>query len=155
MTLAKDVGCIQSAKTNSREGKGEMKKTCKMCGVVDIDHKCPYRKQRKKSEKENDRFRKSKAWTNKSLEIRQRDRYLCRVCEANLYNTIRQFNYDKLEVHHIVPLSKDYNKRLDNDNLITLCNYHHKLAEAGEIPMEVLQELIPPPSKKQKEKVSK
>lgn len=124
-----------------------MKKTCKYCGIVGEDHKCPYRKTRKKSgDRESDRFRKSKAWTNKSIEIRQRDRYLCKVCEADLYNTIRQYNCDKLEVHHIVPINEDYNKRLDNDNLITLCNYHHKLAEAGAIPREVLQDLISPPT---------
>ena len=124
-----------------------MKKTCKYCGIVEENHKCPYKRYRKKDgSRESDRFRKSKAWTNKSIEIRQRDRYLCKVCEANLYNTIRQFNFDKLEVHHIVPINEDYNKRLDNDNLISLCNYHHKLAEAGAIPRDLLQELISPPT---------
>ena len=127
------------------KGSVAMKKTCKYCGIVDIDHICPYKKSRKKTgDRESDKFRKSKAWTNKSIEIRQRDRYLCRVCEANLYNTIRQFNYDKLEVHHIVPINEDYNKRLDNDNLITLCCYHHKMADKGEISREELKKLLPP-----------
>ena len=119
--------------------------TCPHCGIVDRNHQCPHKTYKKKTyDTEADRFRKSKRWTNKSIEIRQRDRYLCRVCEANLYNTIRQFNYDKLEVHHIIPIVEDYNKRLDNDNLITLCNYHHKLAEENYIPREELQKLIPP-----------
>ena len=122
--------------------------TCSRCGIVKRGHICPYKTYRKKEKNtEADKFRKSKAWTNKSIEIRQRDRYLCRVCEANLYNTINQFNYNKLEVHHITPVAEEYNKRLNNDNLITLCNYHHKLAEAGEIPREELQNLISPPPK--------
>ena len=147
MILAKDVSIMQSARNYTKRGEWAMKKTCKICGIVDEDHKCPYRTPRKKSgDRESDKFRKSKAWTNKSIEIRQRDRYLCRVCEADLYNTIRQFNFDKLEVHHIIPINEDYNKRLDNDNLITLCNYHHKMAEAGEIPRDLLQELISPPT---------
>lgn len=117
--------------------------TCSRCGIVERGHICPYKPQKKRDKNSQaDKFRKSKGWTNKSIEIRQRDRYLCRVCEANLYNTIKQFNYDKLEVHHIIPINEDYDKRLDNDNLITLCNYHHKMAEAGEIPREVLQGLI-------------
>ena len=126
-------------------GSVAMRKTCKYCGIVEEDHICPYRKSRKKTgDRQSDKFRKSKAWTNKSIEIRQRDRYLCKVCEANLYNTIRQFNYDKLEVHHIIPINEDYNKRLDNDNLITLCCYHHKMADKGEISREELQNLLPP-----------
>ena len=117
--------------------------TCSRCGIVRRGHICdkkPYRK--KERDTQADKFRKSKRWTDKSIEIRQRDKYLCKVCMANLYNTINQFNYNKLEVHHIVPVNEDYNKRLDNDNLITLCNYHHKLAENGEITREELQELM-------------
>ena len=45
-------------------------------------------------------------------------------------------------MHHIIPLEEDYNKRLDSDNLITLCRYHHELAEKGEISREELQEII-------------
>lgn len=122
--------------------------TCSRCGVVKRgEHKCPF-KTYKKREKDSkaDKFRKSKGWTNKSIEIRQRDRYLCRVCEANIFNTIRQYNSSTLEVHHIVPINEDYNKRFDNDNLITLCKYHHKLAEDNHIPREKLQELISPPT---------
>ena len=34
------------------------------------------------------------------------------------------------------------NKRIDSDNLITLCRYHHELAEKGEISREELQKII-------------
>jgi 5-methylcytosine-specific restriction endonuclease McrA len=117
--------------------------TCSRCGIVPRGHNCPYKTYKKKAyDTEADKFRKSKRWTNKSIEIRQRDRYLCRVCEANLYNTIQQFNFNDLDVHHIIPINEDYNKRLDNDNLITLCRYHHKMAEDGKIPREELYNII-------------
>ena len=120
-----------------------MLKTCSKCGVVNIDHICPYRTYRKKNKNSDaDKFRKTKTWTNKSIEVRQRDKYLCKVCINNLYHTINQYNYNKLEVHHITPVEEDYNKRLDNDNLITLCNYHHKMAEKGQIPREELRKLV-------------
>lgn len=120
-----------------------MLKTCSKCGIVPEEHICPYKRQRKKErDSKADKFRKTKLWTRKSLEIRQRDKNLCIVCINNLYNTIFQYNYDKLEVHHITPINEDYNRRLDNDNLITLCNYHHKLADSGYIPREELYRLI-------------
>ena len=120
-----------------------MLKTCSKCGVVNEEHICPYKKSRNnKRDSQADKFRKTKAWTNKSIEIRQRDKYLCVVCMNNLYNTISTYNFNKLEVHHITPINEDYNKRLDNDNLITLCNYHHKLAEEGYISREELYRLI-------------
>ena len=120
--------------------------TCAYCGIVDRNHRCPHKTYKKKTyDTEADRFRKSKRWTNKSIEIRQRDRYLCRVCEANLYNTVQQFNYNEVEVHHIEKLSECFDKRLDNDNLISLCRYHHKMADDGKITKEELHGLINPP----------
>ena len=117
--------------------------TCKCCGIVPRGHQCPHKTYKKKTyDTEADRFRKSKRWTNKSIEIRQRDRYLCRVCEANLYNTVQQFNFNEVEVHHIEKLSESFDKRLDNDNLISLCRYHHKMADDGKIPKEELYGLI-------------
>ena len=41
-------------------------------------------------------------------------------------------------MHHIIPISKDYNKKLDSDNLITICRMHHKQAEKGIITKEKL-----------------
>lgn len=117
--------------------------TCSRCGVVSRGHRCPYRTYKKKAyDTEADKFRQTRRWRNKSIEVRQRDRYLCRVCEANLYNTIQQFTYNEIDVHHIVPINEDYNKRLDNDNLISLCRYHHKMADDGKIPKEVLYKIV-------------
>lgn len=119
--------------------------TCSRCGIVPRGHKCPY-KQVKYKDKDSkaSRFRATKRWSKKRDEIKERDKYLCRVCINNLYHTLNTYNYDKLEVHHIVPIEEDYDKRLDNDNLITLCSFHHKMAERGDIPREELIKLIPP-----------
>ena len=128
-----------------KEMKGNDYVTCTYCGIVERGHICPYKPKRKKEEITKERkFRNTKAWAKKSKEIRERDKYLCQVCLSGKYNTFNVLNYDKIEVHHIVPLSVDYNKRLDNGNLITLCKFHHIMAEKGEISQEELKKLIPP-----------
>lgn len=120
-----------------------MLKTCKMCGVVSEGHICPYRKARKKTgNRQSDKFRNTAIWQKKRNEIKVRDRYLCQVCLRNLYNTLSLLNHKTVEVHHITPIEQDYNRRLDNDNLISLCSYHHKMADKGEIPREELYDIV-------------
>ena len=76
----------------------------------------------------------------KRNQIKKRDKYLCQLClKDNIYT------YDNLQVHHIIPLAKDYNKKLDSDNLITLCRMHHEQAEKGIISKEELYELLEAP----------
>lgn len=117
-----------------------MYKTCPRCGRLhDINYICY--KREKKEETVPNKFRKTNAWRHKSESIRERDKHLCRCCLANIYNTVHVYNYNKLEVHHIVPLEEDYSKRLDDDNLITLCCYHHKLADKNVIPRNILVKL--------------
>ena len=64
----------------------------------------------------------------------KRGSHLRFVCPQSprLKKLISEVNSD-LSVHHIVPLKVDYDRRLDNDNLITLCRYHHEAAERGYI----------------------
>lgn len=71
----------------------------------------------------------------------KRDVYCCRLCllEGLLKNR-------GLSVHHIIPLSEDFEKRLDPDNLITLCRHHHEQAEKGIIPRKKLLELAKIPA---------
>ena len=78
----------------------------------------------------------------KSIEVKQRDRFLCQICLRNLYDTIDWLNFKTVEVHHIVSINEDYNKRLDVENLVTLCSYHHKMADKGEIPKQVLLDIV-------------
>lgn len=51
-------------------------------------------------------------------------------------------SYKALSVHHIVPLSEDYDKRLDDDNLVTLCSGCHEAAEQGKISRDELRQMI-------------
>jgi 5-methylcytosine-specific restriction protein A len=82
------------------------------------------------------RFRSSRLWQKKRHEIKVRDKFLCQACKKNgLY----QFN--KLEVHHIIPISQSWNKRLKNNNLITLCHLCHKQADNNEISIDLLKEI--------------
>ena len=122
-----------------------MKKTCKYCGIVDEDHVCPYRKPRYSKynrNNEKDRFRSSSAWQRKRTHIKERDHYLCQVCITGEYDTFNQFTYDELEVHHIDSINDAFDRRFDDDNLISLCGYHHKMADKGIIPKIFLRNLL-------------
>ena len=120
-----------------------MLKTCKICGVVEEGHRCPYRKNRTKTkDRQSDKFRNTAIWQRKRDEIKQKSKYLCEVCLDGKHHTLNTINYKNLEVHHIVPLGEDYSKRLDNDNLICLCSFHHKMAENGIITKEELMEIV-------------
>ena len=69
-----------------------------------------------------------------------RDRNMCRLCAIGYGNKPIAY-VSEVSVHHIVPLSVDFDKRLDDDNLICLCGYHHELAESGKIPAILLKKL--------------
>lgn len=66
------------------------------------------------------KFYKSKEWnTVRQLAI-VRDHALCKDCLDN--NVITPYN----TVHHIVPIKDNWNKRLDINNLICLCESCHQ-----------------------------
>ena len=76
-------------------------------------------------------------------EIKKRDNFLCQIWLRKLYRTVTILNYkEALQVHHIVPIEEDESLWLEDDNLITLCGYHHRLAEQGSIPKEELIEIV-------------
>ena len=87
-------------------------------------------------------FRNTKAWRMKREEIRERDHHLCQICIRERHKTIKRLNHEHLSVHHCVPLNEDFEKRLDNSNLITTCEYHHRLMDNGTIPQEEVKEII-------------
>lgn len=119
-----------------------MLKSCKYCGSIhDSKYIClmkPKRSTYKKDTKPNE-FRKTNAWKEKSVDIRSRDNFLCQVCIRELYNTESKYNHDNIQVHHIIPVIEDYESRLEDENLISLCKYHHDLAEEGKIGKKELQ----------------
>jgi predicted HNH restriction endonuclease len=119
-------------------------KSCKYCGRI---HKkefiCPMKpKNNKYKTSEADKFRWTRSWQKKRDDIRRRDKHLCQICIRKLYNTINKYNYNNLEVHHIVPIKESYDLRLEDTNLITLCEYHHELAEQGTIPRDELLSIV-------------
>lgn len=119
-----------------------MLKSCNRCGKIhDFNYNC-YKNRQVRGTSTADKFRKTYRWAKKSLQIRERDKNLCRVCLANIYNTNTIYNFDKLEVHHITPLEEDSTRGLDDSNLLTLCCYHHKLADKGIIPRNILYKLV-------------
>lgn len=84
------------------------------------------------------KFRRGTAWTKRSKQVRERDHYLCLCCEAGLKGTVRRYNDGSsdpggLQVHHIIPIKEDPSLRLDETNLITVCQLHHHLCEIGTI----------------------
>ena len=112
-----------------------MYRSCSVCGRIHPEDKMCKRVY-KKNTKES-KFRNTNAWIKKRNQIKKRDKYLCQLClKDNVYT------YDNLQVHHIIPIAKDYNKKLDSNNLITLCRMHHEQAEKGIISKEDLYELL-------------
>lgn len=126
-----------------------MLKSCKYCmRIHDSKFDCGKKPQRKKQGNNKDKFRWTSAWQKKREEIKARDKFLCQACIRNLNGTINRYTYDSLSVHHAVSLEDDFEKRLDDDNLITLCEQHHEMAEREEIPLDVILNII----KEQEEK---
>ena len=112
-----------------------MYKACSRCGKIhSMNYQCRVHRDYKR---DNTRvLRSTYQWTQKSQEIRERANYLCEVCRSeNIYT------YKNIEVHHIIKVGADESKLLDNENLICLCQFHHKLADKGALSTELLQEL--------------
>lgn len=126
-----------------------MLKSCSYCSRIhDSKHICQQKaiaisnRQKKFKSTNKDKFRWTKVWQHKREEIRDRDKNLCQICIRKLYNTLNQYTYDSLSVHHAVSLENDFDKRLDNDNLITSCDMHHEMMESGEIPLSIVLDII-------------
>lgn len=126
-----------------------MLKSCKYCGRIHeekivCDQKKIAEEKRWANRKITDalRFRKTSAWTDKSTQIRKRDQYMCLCCRALMVGTVTKYNTRDLSVHHIIPINEDYSKRLDDDNLITVCGVHHEMCEASEITREQQRDLV-------------
>lgn len=118
-----------------------MLKTCSVCGKIHDFNKICTRQNTRKNGKAT-KFRDTYSWKEKRRQVKTRDKNLCQVCLIDKYNTNYRYTYEDLEVHHIIPIEEDYSKRLDSLNLITLCRYHHEMAETGEITREELQEIV-------------
>lgn len=127
-------------------------KSCSSCGRIHaVDYICAkkeasiqrYRQQRKDRIKGQKDLRFTRKWKKKAAEIKQRDLHLCQMCTRNLdmLTGMKVYNYLGTQVHHIVSIKEDESKAFDNDNLITLCRYHHELVENNKKYIEILQEI--------------
>ena len=119
-----------------------MKKTCNICNKIHDINKICKRQYHKKLNTQEVSFRNSYSWKTKRTQIKIRDLYLCRVCLQNKMISKDKFNHQNIQVHHIVPIHEDWDKRLDSNNLISLCTYHHRQAEDGIITKEELSKII-------------
>lgn len=120
-----------------------MLKSCQYCGRIhDSKLICSKKPKKQRQITEIDKFRWTGIWQKKREEIKKRDLSLCQICIRELYNTKVKYNTECLGVHHNIPIKEDYNKRLENDNLLTVCDYHHELCENGNIPREEVQRII-------------
>ena len=109
-----------------------MLKSCCYCGKIhDTKYICEKKPIKEKRYSTQNTFRNKAVWKRKTVEIKERDMYLCRFClEEGILNSTG------LEVHHIYPLEEDESKALDNDYLITVCRRHHELCECGKVSRE-------------------
>ena len=117
--------------------------SCARCGKVHKHGECSIEVKKKKYKKrpnKADEFRRTAQWQRKRKEMLERDKYLCRVCLAGTHPIgTRPINTENIQVHHIEPIVKAWKKRLDDDNLICLCPYHHYMADHGDIATEELK----------------
>lgn len=95
--------------------------SCPYCGRMHpAGYVCPKKPKHKwyrKVRGQNERFRSSAAWQKKRIETLERDHYLCRIC----FEDDHVINNAGLQIHHITSLDRDFEQRLDTNNLITLC----------------------------------
>lgn len=79
-----------------------------------------------KDNREYSKFYDNIHWKRMSIYIRCKYNGLCLVCYIK-YKILNMANV----VHHIVELKEDYSKRLDEDNLITLCHSCHNILHSN------------------------
>lgn len=127
-------------------------KSCQYCGRIhDSKYDCGKKPKRlKKKSTKAYKFRSTIEWQDKRQEIKERDNFVCQICIRNLYEPERQYETDNLSVHHAIPIENDWEKRLDDDNLITSCDRHHEMMEDGRIPYQVVQKIISEQEEKRK-----
>lgn len=126
--------------------------SCQYCGAIhDSKFDCGMKPKNRKQYGNKEKFRNSKQWKLKRNHIHKRDLNLCQICIRELYNTTNKYTYDNLSVHHAESLEDAWEKRLDDDNLLLGCSYHHELMEDGTIPLEEVKAII----KEQQDKAKK
>jgi len=122
-------------------------KSCPYCGRIhkadfDCGKKPPKIRRYSTDPTPADTIRNSYRWQKVRERIKERDHYLCRLCISGYGGRGAELNSKDIEVHHIIPIEQDESKAFDDDNLITLCRYHHDLAEGEGVGMVVLLQTL-------------
>lgn len=97
-----------------------MKKICSYCGrLIDFNSDCNCRPKpiRKVKTIEDDKFLRSTAWYNKRRKVIQRDKGYCQRC----YHKFGIIETERLQVHHIKSRLHYPELKLEESNLITVC----------------------------------
>lgn len=114
-----------------------MFRSCSRCGKIhEIGKECPVLRNKTPRE-EPQRLRSKHKWTLASRRTREEANYLCEVCKDQ-----GKLTYKHLEVHHIEKLKDKPEKLLESDNLICLCQRHHKEADSGLLDKDYLISLV-------------
>lgn len=100
------------------------KPLCSTCAAKNGDRHRMY--DAKVRDKRASAFYHSAQWCAVRDIVMQRDGYQCQRCKAN--GLVRPAE----EVHHIYPLRLRWNKRLDVNNLVSLCHHCHMEVERGD-----------------------
>lgn len=115
-----------------------IKKICPRCGGYhNVGEQCPKRINYQKKPTAANRFRQTYIWRQKAEDIKKRDNYLCMYCKEH-----GRYTFKNISVHHITPINADYDRRLDDDNLITLCAECHSKADRGDIEAKELYDIV-------------
>ena len=114
-----------------------MFKSCAKCGKIHSSNFICHESKRVFVKGNERKLRSTNKWTEKSKEIRERANHLCEVCRDE-----GVFTYKNLEVHHITKVTEAPDLLLDDNNLICLCQEHHKKADDGSLAKDYLIRLV-------------
>ena len=101
---------------------------------------CPKKPPKHRKNTQAQRFRNTVAWRETRGRVNERDGHLCRLCLL-----AGEIQYEDLSTHHIIPLEETMEYATDDDWCITLCDTHHREAEAGKVSREALHRLAMEP----------
>ena len=121
-----------------------MLRACSYCGFVHDEHFiCDNKRQAlKKRQTRQTKIRSAKRWEDTRKNVLYRDKSMCQCCLYKEIGTRKQYNGENLEVHHITPILEDESRAYDEDNLLTVCSYHHELCEKGTISRHRQYEMV-------------
>lgn len=117
-----------------KEGES-VRKACSVCGRIHPEGFSCHHKRTYTGGDER-KLRSTYAWTQKAQEMKEEAQYLCEVCRAE-----GVYTYSRLETHHIDKLRLKHEGLLQDENLICLCERHHREADRGIISAERLRQI--------------